>query len=59
MSLSLLELFCDVDDFCQEFEAKLAQRLLESGVKLEAKGNPGPKSRLSGSKASLGEERIP
>lgn len=47
MSLSLLELFCDVDDFCQEFESKLAQRLLESEVELEAKAKPGPKSGLS------------
>lgn len=50
MSLSLLELFCDVDDFCQEFERELAKRLLESKVKLgKGRGKPGPKSGLSGS----------
>ena len=31
--MSLLELFCDVDDFCLEFEPKWHAQLLESGVK--------------------------
>ena len=48
MSLSLLELFCDVDDFCQEFERKLAAKLLESGT-VSGRGKPGPKARLCGS----------
>ena len=30
---SLLELFCDVDDFCQTFEPSWNQRQLESGEK--------------------------
>ena len=38
--MSLLELFCEVDDFCQEFERQLAPKQL-IGVK------PGPKQRLS------------
>jgi len=48
MSLSLLELFCDVDAFCQGFEQKPAAKLLESraGVGVYGKGKPGPKSRL-------------
>lgn len=48
MSLSLLELFCDVDDFCQEFERKLAAKLLKSGT-VSGRGKPGPKARLCGS----------
>lgn len=31
--MSLLELFCDVDDFCLEFEPKWQTHLLNSGVK--------------------------
>ena len=31
--MSLLELFCDVDDFCLEFEPKWQAHLLDSGVK--------------------------
>lgn len=31
--MSLLELFCDVDDFCLEFEPKWQAHLLSSGVK--------------------------
>jgi hypothetical protein len=31
--MSLLELFCDVDDFCLEFEPKWQAHLLGSGVK--------------------------
>ena len=38
--MSLLELFCEVDDFCQEFEARLAPQQLRGG-------KPGPKQRLS------------
>lgn len=29
---SLLELFCDIDDFCQEYEPFMQQMLLESGL---------------------------
>lgn len=52
MSLSLLELFCDVDDFCQEFEIEVSKKLLESGVEWvegSKRGKPGPKSGLCGS----------
>lgn len=52
MSLPLLELFCDVDDFCQEFEAELSRRLLESRARLvegSKRGKPGPKSGMCGS----------
>ena len=38
--MSLLELFCEVDDFCYEFEAWLQPKQL-------AGGKPGPKQRLS------------
>ena len=38
--MSLLELFCEVDDFCHEFEAWLQPKQL-------AGGKPGPKQRLS------------
>ena len=31
--MSLLELFCDVDDFCLEFEPKWQAHLLNSGVR--------------------------
>jgi hypothetical protein len=31
--MSLLELFCDVDDFCQHFEPKWEQYQLESGLR--------------------------
>ena len=30
---SLVELFCDVDDFCQVFCPKMEQKLISSGVK--------------------------
>ena len=38
--MSLLELFCEVDDFCQEFEKWLSEKQLMSR-------KPGPKQRLS------------
>ena len=28
---SLLELFCDVDDFCEEFKPELDKKMLQSG----------------------------
>lgn len=31
--MSLLELFCEIDDFCQIHEAKIHQQLLEDGIK--------------------------
>ena len=40
--MSLLELFCEVDDFCQEYEAWLQPKALEGR-------KPGPKQRLSSS----------
>lgn len=52
MSISLLELFCDVDDFCQAFEAELSKKQLESGSGLaegSRRGKPGPKPRLCAS----------
>jgi hypothetical protein len=30
--MSLIELFCDVDDFCQEYETKREQFQLENGL---------------------------
>jgi hypothetical protein len=30
---SLLELFCDVDDFCKEFKPELDKKMLMSGSK--------------------------
>jgi hypothetical protein len=47
--MSLLELFCDVDDFCQEFEQKLAEKMLASDSKVGRKKTPGPKAGLCGS----------
>ena len=40
--MSLLEMFCDVDDFCQRFLQSQQGRLLGHGEK-----KPGPKRRLS------------
>ena len=40
--MSLLELFCEVDDFCDEFEAWLSPKQLKAA-------KPGPKQRLSSS----------
>ena len=38
--MSLLELFCEIDDFCQEFEAGWHQGLLSDGSKKRnRKGN--------------------
>lgn len=31
--MSLLELFCEIDDFCQEFEEGWHQQLLSDGIK--------------------------
>ena len=31
--MSLLELFCEIDDFCQIHEAEIHQQLLEDGIK--------------------------
>lgn len=47
--MSLLELFCKVDDFCQEFEQKLSEKILKSGSKVSGNGKPGPKSGMCGS----------
>lgn len=48
MSLSLLELFCDVDDFCQYFRVKMEKKLL--GLNIRGVSNkPGPKAGLCGS----------
>ena len=30
---SLVEMFCDVDDFCKEFEPRWEQQQLNAGVK--------------------------
>jgi hypothetical protein len=38
-----------VDDFCQEFEQKLAEKMLENNIKLSGKRKPGPKAGLCGS----------
>lgn len=47
--MSLLELFCDVDDYCQAFEHKLAEKMLEIDSQVGGKKKPGPKAGLSGS----------
>lgn len=44
--MSLLQMFCDIDDFCQEFEGWLAQKVLEVGTRRIRKAKPGPKARL-------------
>jgi hypothetical protein len=33
-NIELEKLFCDVDDFCQEFEKNWKQELLQSGGKM-------------------------
>ena len=38
--MSLLELFCDVDDFCIEFEPKWRAHLLNSGMKRRNPSGP-------------------
>jgi hypothetical protein len=40
--MSLLELFCNVDDFCQVFEPKWEQHQLENGLRQRKR-----KSRMS------------
>lgn len=39
-------MFCDIDDFCQEFEGWLAQKVLEVGTRRIGKTKPGPKATL-------------
>jgi hypothetical protein len=39
-------MFCAIDDFCQEFEAWMAQKMLEVGTRRVRKAKAGPKATL-------------